>query len=136
MTKQTDPSYKQQGELHPKFGDVLENGWAGDRNPHKTAIFVRTGHRSGRLNPGRYFVMTDGKGDFWEQSAGSDHKMSKVGTMLSAFADAVREIIGEDEKLVGHQAGKAFERSDQYARNKLKDEQRTKLQELERKFGL
>lgn len=76
-------------KLRPKFGDLLENGWAGEGNPRRIGIFVRTLIRTGRLNPGRYFVMTDGKGDFWEQGAESDHKLTKVGTVVTNETDNI-----------------------------------------------
>ncbi len=65
-----------------RFGDILENGWAGDTNPHKRCIFIRAAHRSGRLNPGKYAVVCDMKGRQWEQGYGSDHKLTKIGTIL------------------------------------------------------
>ena len=49
-----------------KFGDVIENGWAGDGNPTKYGYFIQTKQNTGRLNPGRYVVLTDGKGKVWE----------------------------------------------------------------------
>ena len=50
----------------PKFGDVLTNPHASDRNPRKQGIFVREFRRTGRMNPGITWEFTDGKGDFWE----------------------------------------------------------------------
>jgi hypothetical protein len=41
-----------------EFLDIIENGWAGDRNPRKKGIFIR--------NKGRTIQLTNGKGDFWE----------------------------------------------------------------------
>lgn len=49
-----------------KFGDKVMNLSAGEANPYKRGIFVREFVRQGRLNPGRTYEMTDGKGDFWE----------------------------------------------------------------------
>ena len=40
-----------------KFGDILENGWAGDKNPRKRAIFVKMS--------GKDLMMTDGNGNTW-----------------------------------------------------------------------
>lgn len=49
-----------------KFGDRVTNLSAGDANPTKHGIFVRSFVRQGRLNPGKTYEMTDGKGKFWE----------------------------------------------------------------------
>lgn len=72
-----------------KFGDIVINHSAGDGNPHKRSIVVRVGHRSGRLNPGRYVECTDGKGDFW-QYGGPDEKLEVVGTVLADKASEVQ----------------------------------------------
>ncbi|WP_292224709.1 hypothetical protein [Brevundimonas sp.] len=52
--------------LKPSFGDVIENEWASDANPTRTGFFVREFTRTGRLNPGVTWEITDGKGKFWE----------------------------------------------------------------------
>lgn len=41
-----------------KFGDVIENGWAGENNPNKFGIVVKA--RGHSIN------CTDGKGRFWD----------------------------------------------------------------------
>jgi len=53
-------------KLKPSFGDVIENGWASDANPTRIGFFVREFTRTGRLNPGVTWEITDGKGKFWE----------------------------------------------------------------------
>jgi hypothetical protein len=50
----------------PKFGDLVENTFASANNPHRIGRFVRVIRRRGRLNPGTWWQMTDGRGDFWE----------------------------------------------------------------------
>lgn len=62
--------------LKPAFGDIIENGWASAGNPTRTGFFVREGCRSGRMNAGRYFEVTDGNGKFWELPLGSDYKIT------------------------------------------------------------
>ena len=52
--------------LKPQFGDEVENGWASENNPTRRGFFVREFVRSGKLNPGRTWEITDGKGNFWE----------------------------------------------------------------------
>ena len=60
------------------FGDRIENGWASERNPIRTGCFVRHGWHRGKINSGPYVVITDGRGTFWELSAGSDHRLKMV----------------------------------------------------------
>lgn len=60
----------------PRFGDIIENGWASLENPTRRGFFVRAGRRTGRMNEGRYFEVTDGKGKFWELPLGRGHKIT------------------------------------------------------------
>lgn len=66
----TDPTNGELAEalerLEPVFGDVVENGWASERNPTRRGFFVRAFIRKGRMNPGLTWEITDGKGKFWE----------------------------------------------------------------------
>lgn len=57
-----------------KFGDIIENGWAGENNPTKIGIFIR--HKK------RTIEMTNGKGKFWEVYHDSDNKNKKIGTIF------------------------------------------------------
>ena len=57
-----------------KFGDIIENGWAGEGNPTKIGIFIR--HKK------RTIEMTNGKGKFWEVYHDSDNKNKKIGTIF------------------------------------------------------
>ncbi|MNK92719.1 hypothetical protein D3C87_1128520 [compost metagenome] len=52
----------------PRFGDRMRNLWAGERNPHRDATFIRVVHRSGRFNPGKWYEMTDEMGKTWLQA--------------------------------------------------------------------
>ena len=61
-----------------KFGDMIENGYAGDGNPNKRGYFVRTIRRTGKLNPGKFLLATNGRGKFWEIWWGEDHKITKI----------------------------------------------------------
>ena len=71
----------------PSFGEWVEEiRWASPENPHKRGMFVRAGHTPhGRMNPGPWWELTDGQGNFWRFSpencapmgvcpAGGDHK--------------------------------------------------------------
>jgi hypothetical protein len=60
----------------PRFGDIIENGWASEGNPTRTGLFVREGVRTGRLNRGRYWQVTDGKGKFWELAPTGEHRIT------------------------------------------------------------
>lgn len=51
----------------PKFGEWLRGIYAGERNPQREGMFVRTIHRPrGRTNSGKWYQLTDGNGSFWE----------------------------------------------------------------------
>jgi hypothetical protein len=62
--------------LRAKFGDLVENGWASEENPTRKGFFVREAKRTGKLNAGRYWEITDGKGKFWELSPVGEHKIT------------------------------------------------------------
>lgn len=79
-------------DIKPKFGDVIENGYASVENPHCTGIFVRTGHRTGRMNPGKYYELTDGKGNFWQLRAASD-KLKIVDSYFIPRKEADRRVV-------------------------------------------
>jgi hypothetical protein len=69
--------------VKPKFLDLVENGWASEDNPLRVGIFIRRGVRpTGRMNPGPYFELTDGKGEFWTVSARSE-RLRIVGNLLA-----------------------------------------------------
>lgn len=57
-----------------KFGDIIENGWAGSNNPMRKAIFVR--HKKGTIQ------VTDGKGEFWEIYHDSNNRNTKIGSIF------------------------------------------------------
>ena len=56
-----------------KFGDIIENGWAGEKNPTKIGIFVRHKRRT--------IELTDGKGKFWEVMHNKDHRNTRIGSI-------------------------------------------------------
>lgn len=50
----------------PRFCDWLMGVYASPDNPHRSGMYVRTIKRTGRvMNPGVWYELTDGKGDFW-----------------------------------------------------------------------
>lgn len=51
---------------HPKFGDWVRGNFASENNPIRDGMFVRVVRRSGRMNPGVFYELTDGKGKFWQ----------------------------------------------------------------------
>lgn len=66
MTTPTQGEHAQTEALRPKFGDLLRNTMASESNPRRDAYFIREVLRSGGgVNPGRWFEMTDGKGETW-----------------------------------------------------------------------
>ncbi len=56
---------------HPKFGDRMRGAYASENNPQRDGYFVREIIRTGRLNPGKCYQFTDGKGAFWTYPAES-----------------------------------------------------------------
>lgn len=53
----------------PKFGDMIRGNFASETNPIRDGIYVRTINRTGRVNNGKHYQLTDGKGKFWEFEA-------------------------------------------------------------------
>lgn len=80
----------------PRFGDLICNGWASENNPTRVGAFVRRGVRTGNLNRGPYWELTDGKGKFWELSEKSDRLtlVSRAPTpdALAALVRAARDV--------------------------------------------
>ncbi|MGB1215056.1 MAG: hypothetical protein ACPG4X_16940 [Pikeienuella sp.] len=71
--------------MKPQFGDIVTNGWASADNPNRTGFFVRTVKRTGRVNPGKFWEITDGKGKLWHACANEGHKM----TVTRASSDEI-----------------------------------------------
>lgn len=67
-----------------KFGDIIENGWAGEKNPHRVAIFVRQKKNT--------IEMTNGKGEFWETYHEKDNKNTRIGSIYEN-----RELLGDSK---------------------------------------
>ncbi len=57
----------------PKFGATVTNHFASEDNPTRVGIFVRSGRRNGRMNPGVWWELTDGRGKFWQVSPDAHH---------------------------------------------------------------
>jgi len=53
----------------PKLGEWLRGIYASESNPIRDGMYVETIRRTGRLNPGVWYRLTDGKGKFWEFEA-------------------------------------------------------------------
>jgi hypothetical protein len=53
----------------PKFGEKIRGIWAGDDNPIRDGMYVETIRRTGRVNRGIWYRLTNGKGKFWEFEA-------------------------------------------------------------------
>jgi hypothetical protein len=56
---------------HPKFGDRMRGIYASEGNPIRDGIFVETVRRTGRMNAGTFYRLTDGRGRFWEYPSDS-----------------------------------------------------------------
>ena len=53
-------------ERKPVFGEWMRGIYAGMKNPQRDGMYVETIRRSGRMNHGTWYRLTDGKGKFWE----------------------------------------------------------------------
>lgn len=51
--------------MRPKFGDWMKNTSASESNPIRFGMFVEVITRTGRVNRGKFFRLTNGKGEFW-----------------------------------------------------------------------
>lgn len=49
----------------PCFAEWFINTAASVGNPTKHGMYVRTVRRTGRVNAGTFYELTDGEGDFW-----------------------------------------------------------------------
>lgn len=60
----------------PKFGDWIRGIYASESNPRRDGMYVRTIHRKGRMNPGKFYELTDGNGAFWMYPAQSVERIA------------------------------------------------------------
>lgn len=70
----------------PAFGERMRGIWASEQNPHRDGNYVRTVRRTGRFNPGTFYELTDGKGDFWQYPARSTVFISAAPSAASPTA--------------------------------------------------
>ena len=67
-------------ERVPKFGEWVRCTYASESNPHRRGMFVRVIRRTGRvMNPGTWWELTNGKGDFWETTPDSAETLEPKG---------------------------------------------------------
>lgn len=52
-------------ERQPKLGEWLRGIYASENNPIRDGMYVETVTRTGRVNPGKFYRLTNGKGKFW-----------------------------------------------------------------------
>jgi hypothetical protein len=57
-----------------KFGDIVENHWASEHNPHRIGVFIRYKKE--------VILITDMKGDFWETYNDKSSKNVKIGNIF------------------------------------------------------
>lgn len=93
----------------PRFGDVVENDYASPDNPTRRGYFVREFKRTGKLNPGLTWEVTDGDGKFWElqpRVIGERLTVTPSATALSALEkerDALKALVGRMVEGLGGQ---------------------------------
>lgn len=68
-----------------KFGDIIENGWASERNPCKVGIVVKA--RGHSIN------CTDGKGKFWDLIFDAGTKIKIHGNTLNENYEEIKRSI-------------------------------------------
>lgn len=71
----------------PRFGEWMRGVWASKSNPIRDGMYVRTVIRTGRMNSGVFYELTDGNGRFWEYPA-------KSTVFIAAPAAAAQQAIG------------------------------------------
>ena len=76
----------------PRFGERIRGIYASESNPQRDGMYVRTIRRTGRMNPGTWYELTDGKGNFWQYE-------SKSAVFLDAEGDGGAQ--DEDEEQLG-----------------------------------
>lgn len=80
-----------------KFGDIIENGWAGEGNPRKRGVYLRSFHRSGRMNPGHHVELQHEDGKRSEFLIADDDKLTKVGTIFDPLTSELERLREENE---------------------------------------
>lgn len=68
--------------MKPKFGDWMRSIHASERNPQRDGMYVETVIRTGRMNRGTWYRLTDGNGNFWEYEKQS---VVFIGSALAAM---------------------------------------------------
>ena len=86
-------------EIEPKFGEWLRGTYASESNPRRDGMYVRTIIRRGRMNPGKFYEVTDGNGAFWMYPAQSVERIAAALRSAQA-AEWVRTFEGtvEDDR--------------------------------------
>lgn len=83
-----------------KFGDIIENGWAGEGNPRKRGVYLWSVYRTGKMNPGKHVKLMHDDGTTSELLISDDDKMTVVGTIFDAkLSDALAAKDAEIAKL-------------------------------------
>ena len=74
----------------PKFGDWLRGIYASESNPTRDGMYVRTINRTGRVNAGKFYELTDGKGKFWQYPAKSTERLPQANSAQAAEIESLR----------------------------------------------
>lgn len=62
----------------PKFGDWVRGNYASEGNPIRDGMYVRTIRKTGRMNPGVFYELTDGNGKFWQFEAKNTTRLEHI----------------------------------------------------------
>lgn len=77
----------------PKYGDRLRGIHASESNPQRDGFYVETVRRTGRMNAGKSYRLTDGKGHFWEYPAESTEPVDATPRTPGLEETVVREAV-------------------------------------------
>ena len=80
----------------PKFGDLMRNPWASERNPQRDGYFVRKRSQGGTFNPGEYYEFTDKNGKFWETEAKYAFFIGEAVPQANAEQDAIAFLLANE----------------------------------------
>ena len=96
MQHETTPNDNQTALPEPKFGEWLRGIYASESNPHRDGMYVRTIRRTGKLNPGVHYEVTDGNGKFWQYPAQSVERLATPPAVQPAGAESAAQPCEDD----------------------------------------
>lgn len=97
--------YERGDSRAPVFGEKIMGIWAGESNPQRWGRYVETIRRTGRLNPGVWYRLTDGHGSFWQYEASQTLFVPEQPTQeTSVTRCSCNDFPGADQFCMAHKA--------------------------------